>query len=75
MRLLYSSTTPQTKNNKAMKNYKKPTTRGVKIQHSQMLCTSPEKNYEVIGTGEPNTPAGAPVFHGRIEWDDWDDWD
>ena len=38
------------------KNYQKPTTFVVKIQHLQMLTTSP--GYEVIGPDEPNIPAG-----------------
>jgi len=59
------------KNNIAMnkKHYQKPAMQVVKIQHSQMLCTS-GKGYEVIGTDQPNLPAGARQYNGGIDWDE-----
>jgi len=56
--------------------YQKPAMQVVKIQHSQMLCTSDSgsgKGYEVIGTDQPNLPAGARQYNGGIDWDDWDE--
>ena len=63
------------------KDYQKPAMRVVKIQHSQMLCTSGSgsgsgsgtSGYEVIGTDEPNLPPGARQYNGGIDWDDWDE--
>ena len=40
------------------KNYQQPEMRVVTMQQTQMLCHSYGEN--VIGPGEPNSPAGAP---------------
>ena len=63
------------KKTEAMKKqaYMKPAMRVVKIQHAQMLCTSGNSGYEVIGTDPPNIPAGASQFNGGFDWDDWDE--
>ena len=55
--------------------YQKPAMQVVKIQHSGIICTSPGsgKGYEVIGTDQPNLPAGARQYNGGIGWDDWDE--
>ena len=59
------------------RNYHKPKMHVVKIQHSGIICTSPGggsgKGYEVIGTDQPNLPAGARQYNGGIDWDDWDE--
>ena len=49
----------------------------VKIQHSGIICTSPDggSGWGVIGTDQPNLPAGARQYNGGIDWDDCDDWD
>ena len=54
------------------RNYQKPKMHVVKIQHSGIICTSPGsgKGYEVIGTDQPNLPAGARQYNGGIDWDD-----
>ena len=54
------------------RKYDKPTMCMVKIQHQQHLLQASNQGYEVIGTGEPNQPAGAREFNG-IDWDDWDE--
>ena len=51
--------------------YQKPTMMVLKIQHSQMLCGSPD--YEVIGTSAPNLPAGVRQNDFFDDWDDFDD--
>ena len=63
------------KNNSAMnkKHYQKPAMQVVMLQHQQHLLSGSGKGYEVIGTDQPNLPAGAPRYNGG--WDDWDDWD
>ena len=50
------------------KNYLKPTMSVVLLQHQTTLLAG---SYDVIGPGEPNTPAGARRFDGG--WDDWDE--
>ena len=54
------------------RNYQKPKMHVVAIQHSGIICTSPGsgKGYEVIGTDQPNLPAGARQYNGGIDWDD-----
>ena len=49
--------------------------RVVMLQHQQHLLSGSGKGYEVIGTDQPNFPAGARQYNGGIDWDDWDDWD
>ena len=49
------------------KAYQQPAMRVVKIQHSQMLCTSPNAYDEVS-----SKPSYARQ-HGGIDWDDWDE--
>ena len=48
--------------------YQKPAMRVVKIQQTQIICTSPGDN--VIGPGAPNTPPGARRFDGFEDWDE-----
>lgn len=48
--------------------YQKPTMQIVLLQHRTMLLAGSDKGYEVIGTDEPNLPAGARIFD-----DDWDE--
>ena len=57
------------------RNYQKPKMHVVKIQHSGIICTSPGsgKGYEVIGTDQPNLPAGARQYNGSFDWDDCDE--
>ena len=53
--------------------YQKPAMRTVQLQHRTMLLTGSDKGYEVIGTDEPNLPAGRSFRgNGRVNWDD--DW-
>ena len=47
--------------------------RVVMLQHQQHLLSGSGKGYEVIGTDQPNLPAGARQYNGCD--DDWDDWD
>ena len=62
------------KNNAMKKNYHKPALLAVKIHQQRIVCTSPTNSgYEVIGTGEPNAPAGVRWHKGGFDWDDeWD---
>ena len=55
--------------------YQKPAMRVVMLQHQQHLLSGSGKGYEVIGTDQPNLPAGARQYNGGTDWDDWDDWD
>ena len=50
-------------------NYQKPAMQVVKIQQTQMICTSPGDN--VMGPGAPNTPPSARQYNGG--WDVWDE--
>ena len=52
--------------------YQKPAMQVVMLQHQQHLLSGSGKGYEVIGTGQPNLPAGARQYNGGIDWDD--DW-
>ena len=47
----------------------------VLLQQQQHLLSGSGKGYEVIGTDQPNLPAGARQYNGDIDWDDWDDRD
>ena len=38
---------------------------------SLKICSG--KGYEVIGTDQPNLPAGARQYNGGTDWDDWDE--
>ena len=49
-----------------------PTMRVVLLQHQTMLLSDSDKGYEVIGTGEPNQPAGVRSNNNYNVWDD--DW-
>ena len=48
----------------------KPEQRVVKIQHQCIICSSPGQGYEVIGTGQPNAPAGIKRYNAYNVWDD-----
>ena len=51
--------------------YQKPAMRTVQLQHRTMLLTGSDKGYEVIGTDNPNLPAGVRSCN---DWeDDWDE--
>lgn len=54
------------------KEYMKPTVNVMEIQHHSIICTSPDKGYDVIAPGEPNAPAGVKYFRDYNVWDD--DW-
>ena len=45
----------------------------VLLQQQQHLLSGSGKGYEVIGTDQPNLPAGARQYNGGIDWDDWDE--
>lgn len=47
--------------------YMKPTMRVVKIQQQRIICTS---DWDVIGSGQPNQPAGARQYNGFDDWDE-----
>jgi hypothetical protein len=49
------------------RKYDKPSMHVVLLQYQHQLLAGSGKGYEVIGTGEPNLPAGARDF------DDWDE--
>ena len=53
-------------------DYQKPTMNVVKIQQTQMLCSSPSPSgsWDAIGQGDDNAPPGA-----RRRRDGRDDWD
>ena len=53
--------------------YQKPAMQVVMLQHQQHLLSGSGKGYEVIGTGQPNLPAGVRQYNGSIDWDDWDE--
>ena len=53
-----------------MKKYIKPEQQVVKIQQHSIICTSPGQGYEVIGTGQPNAPAGIKRYNAYNVWDD-----
>jgi len=50
--------------------YQKPAMQVVMLQHQQHLLSGSGKGYEVIGTDQPNLPAGARQYNGGIDWDD-----
>ena len=50
------------------KDYQKPSMNVVLLQHQYQLLAG---SYDVMGPGEPNSPAGARQNNG--DWDDWDE--
>ena len=44
--------------------------RVVMLQHQQYLLSGSGKDYEVIGTDQPNLPAAARQYNGGIDWDE-----
>ena len=47
--------------------------RVVLLQHQQHLLSGSGKGCGVIGTDQPNLPAGARQYNGGIDWDDLDE--
>jgi hypothetical protein len=50
--------------------YQKPAMQVVLLQHQQTLLAGSGKGYEVIGTDQPNLPAGARQYNDGIDWDE-----
>ena len=46
--------------------YTKPGFQIVRIQQTHLICSS---DWDVIGPGQPNQPAGAPSLFDNPEWD------
>ena len=55
------------------RKYDKPSMHVVLLQYQHQLLAGSGKGYEVIGTDQPNLPAGARQYNGGIDWDDWDE--